>query len=160
SVSPGFSIRRCAGGEQRFWDRKASLQGDGNRDKGLTLNGRGTAMPCPYRICETQVWNRKFKPIRRGLATMNIKPYTPRAWKSHPPYLYEPYGSSVKRAPLKRLVPIKQTLSEITGPIFGQDAVRPGDDDLTRNAATDGEAMGERLIIVGRILDEDERPVP
>ena len=91
---------------------------------------------------------------------MNIRPYTPRDWKSHPPYLYEPYGSSVKRAPLKRLVPIKQTLSEITGPIFGPDTVQPGEDDLTRNGATTGEAIGERLIIVGRVLDEDERPVP
>src|SRR5690242_8506510 len=92
---------------------------------------------------------------------MNIRPYTPRDWKSHPPYLYEPYGSSVKRAPLKRLVPVKQTLSEITGPIFGPEAVQPGEDDLTRNGATDGtEAMGERLIVVGRALDEGERPVP
>jgi protocatechuate 3,4-dioxygenase, beta subunit len=91
---------------------------------------------------------------------MKIKPYTPRDWKSHPPYSYEPYGSSVKRAPLKRLVPMKQTLSEITGPIFGHDAVQPGDDDLTRNAGTGGEAMGERLIITGRVLDEDERPIP
>jgi protocatechuate 3,4-dioxygenase beta subunit len=91
---------------------------------------------------------------------MNIKPYTPRDWKSHPSYLYEPYGSSVKRAPRKRLVPLKQTLSEITGPIFGPDAVRPGDDDLTRNAGTGAEAMGERLIIVGRVLDENERPIP
>src|SRR5438046_2904941 len=91
---------------------------------------------------------------------MQIKPYKPRSWKSHPPYLYEGYKSSVKRAPLKRLVPMKQTLSEITGPLFGHDAVQPGDDDLTRNAGTGGEAMGERLIVVGRVLDEDERPVP
>jgi protocatechuate 3,4-dioxygenase beta subunit len=91
---------------------------------------------------------------------MNIRPYKPRDWKSHPPYLYEPYGSSVKRAPLKRLLPLKQTLSEITGPIFGPEAVQPGEEDLTRNAGTGSEAMGERLIIVGRVLDEDERPVP
>src|SRR5436309_6929081 len=91
---------------------------------------------------------------------MQIKPYKPRDWKSHPPYLYEGYKSSVKRAPLKRLVPTKQTLSEMTGPLFGHDAVQPGDDDLTRNAGTGGEAMGERLIVGGRGLDEDERPVP
>lgn len=91
---------------------------------------------------------------------MNVRPYTPRDWKSHPPYLYEPYGSSVKRAPLKRLVPMKQTLSEVTGPIFGHDAVQPGDDDLTRNAGTGHEAMGERIIVTGRVLDENEQPVP
>ena len=91
---------------------------------------------------------------------MEIKPYNPRDWKSHPPYRFEGYASSVKRAPLKRLVKMKQTLSEITGPLFGPGAVQPGDTDLTRNAGTDGEAMGERVIIVGRVLDENERPVP
>jgi protocatechuate 3,4-dioxygenase, beta subunit len=91
---------------------------------------------------------------------INIKTYRPRDWKSHPPYRFEGYASSMKRAPLKRLVPIKQTLSEITGPLFGHEAVQPGDDDLTRNAGNGGEAIGERLIIVGRVLDEDERPVP
>ena len=91
---------------------------------------------------------------------MEIKPYNPRDWKSHPPYRFEGYTSSMKRAPLRRLVKMKQTLSEITGPLFGPEAVQPGDTDLTRNAGTDGEAMGERVIIVGRVLDEDQRPVP
>jgi protocatechuate 3,4-dioxygenase beta subunit len=91
---------------------------------------------------------------------IKINPYKPRDWKSHPPYRYEGYKSSTKRAPLKRLVPMGQTVSEITGPIFGHEAIQPGDDDLTRNAGTGGEAVGERLIIVGRVLDEDERPVP
>jgi len=91
---------------------------------------------------------------------MKIKHYNPRDWKSHPPYFYEPYGSSVKRAPLKRLVPIKQTLSEITGPLFTGLKLAPGESDLTRNADTGKEAMGERIIVAGRVLDEDERPVP
>jgi protocatechuate 3,4-dioxygenase, beta subunit len=91
---------------------------------------------------------------------MNIQPYTRRDWKSHPPYRYEGYKSSMKRAPLKRLVPLRQTLSEITGPRFGRETVQELDSDLTRNAGTGGEAMGERLIVVGRVLDEDERPVP
>jgi protocatechuate 3,4-dioxygenase, beta subunit len=81
---------------------------------------------------------------------MNIQPYTRRDWKSHPPYRYEGYKSSMKRAPLKRLVPLRQTLSEITGPRFGRETVQELDSDLTRNAGTGGEAM----------LDEDERPVP
>jgi protocatechuate 3,4-dioxygenase beta subunit len=91
---------------------------------------------------------------------LEIKPYKQRDWKSHPPYRYEGYRSSIKRAPLKRLVPIKQTLSETTGPIFGHEAVGPEESDLTRNAGTGSEAMGERLIIVGRVMDEDERSVP
>ena len=44
---------------------------------------------------------------------MKIPEYNPRDWRSHPPYSFKAYGSSVKRGPLKRLVPIKQTLSEI-----------------------------------------------
>jgi len=91
---------------------------------------------------------------------MDIPQYRPRDWKSHPPYRYDAYRSSVKRAPLERLVPLDQTLSEITGPVFGHHAVEPGDSDLTRNAGTGIEAIGERLIIVGRVMDEDERPVP
>ena len=91
---------------------------------------------------------------------MNFQPYTRRDWKSHPPYRYEGYKSSIKRAPLKRLVPLRQTLSEVTGPLFGTETVQEGDSDLTRNARTGAEAMGERLIVVGRVLDEDERPVP
>lgn len=91
---------------------------------------------------------------------MKVQGYKRRDWKSHPPYLYKPYTSTVKRAPRKPLVPVQHTLSETTGPIFGHDAVQAGDNDLTRNAGTEGEAVGERMIITGRVLDEDGRPVP
>jgi protocatechuate 3,4-dioxygenase, beta subunit len=94
------------------------------------------------------------------MLVMNIKPYNPRDWKSQPPYTFKDYGSSVKRGPLKRLVPIKQTLSEITGPLFSDIKLEPGENDLTRDPQTGKEAMGERIIVVGRVLDEDERPVP
>ena len=91
---------------------------------------------------------------------MNIPLYSPRDWRSHPPYTFKGYGSSVKRGPLKRLVPIQQTLSEVTGPLFSDIKLEPGENDLTRNLDTGKEAMGERIIVVGRVLDEDERPVP
>jgi protocatechuate 3,4-dioxygenase beta subunit len=91
---------------------------------------------------------------------VQIPQYTPRDWKSHPPYVYEGYAASIKRGPRRRLAPFSQTLSEITGPIFGPGAVAAGDDDLTRNAGTGGEAVGERVIITGRVLDENEQPVP
>jgi protocatechuate 3,4-dioxygenase beta subunit len=91
---------------------------------------------------------------------MNIKTYNPRDWRSHPPYSFKAYGSSVKRGPLKKLVPLKQTLSEITGPLFSDIKLEPGEDDLTRDANTGKEAMGERIIVVGKVMDEDERPVP
>ena len=90
---------------------------------------------------------------------MKISEYNPRDWKSHPPYMFKAYGSSVKRGPLKRLVPIKQTLSEITGPLFSGIKLDPEEVDLTRNADTGKEAMGERIIVVGKVMDEDERPI-
>ena len=50
------------------------------------------------------------------------------------------------------------TLSEVTGPVYGHEIVRPEDADLTRQHA--GEPLGERIIVSGRVLDEDGRPVP
>ena len=81
-------------------------------------------------------------------------------WKVQPPYVYPPYRSTMKRGPQKPLVPLPHTLSELTGPVYGRDAVRPLDNDLTRNAVVNGEPIGERIIIAGRILDADGRPVP
>jgi protocatechuate 3,4-dioxygenase beta subunit len=49
-------------------------------------------------------------------------------------------------------------LSEVTGPVYGHDAVQEGDADLTRQHA--GEPLGERIIVHGHVLDEDARPVP
>lgn len=91
---------------------------------------------------------------------MKIQPYKQRDWKSHPPYMFKAYGSSVKRGPLEKLVPITQTLSEITGPLFSDIKLEPGENDLTRSAGSGKEALGERIIVVGKVLDEDERPVP
>src|SRR3989442_12566458 len=39
-------------------------------------------------------------------------------------------------------------------------AVTPEDADLTRNAGTGGEAIGQRIIVTGRVLDDRGRPVP
>ncbi len=86
--------------------------------------------------------------------------YKPRDWRTHPPYLHEPYRSTVLRAPTKALIPLPQTLSEITGPVYGHDSVTELDADLTKNAAKNGEPLGERIIVTGRVQDEDGRPVP
>lgn len=86
--------------------------------------------------------------------------YNPMDREAHPPYLHEPYKSTVLRSPRKPLVPLPQTLSEITGPVLGHESLQPGDDDLTRNAGTGTEAMGERIIVTGRVIGEDDRPIP
>jgi protocatechuate 3,4-dioxygenase, beta subunit len=77
---------------------------------------------------------------------------------AHPPALFPDYRSSVKRAPSRPLVIVPKTLTEITGPTFGHSEVRTEDADLTRQHA--GEPIGERIVVAGRVLDEDARPVP
>ncbi len=85
--------------------------------------------------------------------------YAARDWSVHPPYLHAPYKSTVARSPSKPLAPLGQTLSEVTGPVFGHEAMAPLDDDLTKNAVTDGEPLGERIIVTGRVTDEAGRGV-
>ncbi len=77
----------------------------------------------------------------------------------HPPYLHEHYKATIKRAPQKPLVLLPQTLSELTGPVYGHDDIQPLDNDLTRNAVVNGEPLGERIIVTGRVLDDANRPV-
>ena len=89
-----------------------------------------------------------------------LEKYNSLDWSAHPPYLYESYRSTVKRSPQAPLLPLPQTLSELTGPVYGEGAIQPLDNDLTRNAVKNGEVIGERIIVVGRVLDEDGRPVP
>jgi protocatechuate 3,4-dioxygenase beta subunit len=77
-----------------------------------------------------------------------------------PPYLYSAYRSSILRAPNLPLVDVPLTLSELTGPGPALSQVTPEDADLTRNAGTGGEAIGQRIIVTGRVLDEHGAPVP
>ncbi len=76
---------------------------------------------------------------------------------TQPDYLYAPYGSTVKRAPAKPLILLPQTLSEVTGPVFGHDDIRAGDNDLTHQHG--GDPLGERIVVTGRVLDENGKPV-
>ena len=78
--------------------------------------------------------------------------------KAHPLPLSPEYKSSIKRAPSKPLIPMRHTLSELTGPVYGHETVRAGDNDLT--TMHKGEPLGERIIVHGQVLDEDRRPVP
>src|SRR5262249_1868486 len=74
-----------------------------------------------------------------------------------PKHLTPGYRSTVKRSPSKPLILMPQTLSELTGPVYGHDAVREGDNDLTKQHK--GEPLGERIIVHGHVYDEDKRPV-
>ena len=76
---------------------------------------------------------------------------------SQPPNLYEPYRSTVRRAPRKPLIFLPHTMSERTGPVFGHDAIGESDHDLTRQHA--GEPQGERIIVTGRVVDDNGRGI-
>jgi protocatechuate 3,4-dioxygenase beta subunit len=76
----------------------------------------------------------------------------------HPPLLSPAYGSSRLRAPSQPPVPLAQTLTEVTGPRLGAGRVGPLDHDLTRQHAA--EPLGQRIIVHGRVLDGDGRPLP
>jgi protocatechuate 3,4-dioxygenase beta subunit len=78
-------------------------------------------------------------------------------YNTQPNHLYPPYRSTVKRSPTKPLVLLPHTLSEITGPVFGMDDVKPGDANLTHQH--EGEPLGERIVVSGRLLDENSKPV-
>ncbi len=78
----------------------------------------------------------------------------------HPPAYTPDYKTSTLRSPRQALLSVRNTLSEATGPLFGRDELGPLDHDLIRNYAKDGEPIGERIIVHGRVLDENGRPVP
>jgi len=75
-----------------------------------------------------------------------------------PPYLWPDYRSTAKRAPSRPLLPLPEEVHRLEAPVFGEDALAPGDADLTSGHA--GEPLGERIIVHGRVVDEDGRPVP
>ncbi|HBG97886.1 MAG TPA: protocatechuate 3,4-dioxygenase subunit beta [Rhodobacteraceae bacterium] len=91
---------------------------------------------------------------------MTTAPYYQRNRGLHPPAHAPDYKSSVARSP--RLAPVSfgNTLSEITGPVFTPADIPRGDADLLTNFAADGAPVGERILVHGRVLDENGRPVP
>jgi protocatechuate 3,4-dioxygenase, beta subunit len=74
-----------------------------------------------------------------------------------PPYDFPDYRSTSLRGPRRPLLILPSALSDPTGPVFGEDAVSAGDADLTRQH--DGEPLGERIVVSGRVLDRDGRPI-
>jgi len=77
---------------------------------------------------------------------------------TQPPLLYPPYTSTVRRAPLKPLIQLPHGLADVTAPLFGYLPLGETDNDLTRQHAA--EPQGERIVVAGRVIDEDGRPVP
>jgi protocatechuate 3,4-dioxygenase beta subunit len=77
---------------------------------------------------------------------------------THPRLDDEGYGSTRLRHPQQPLVYLPHTVTEITGPQLGPERVAGElDHDLTRQH--EGEPLGERIVVGGRILDGDGRPI-
>ena len=98
------------------------------------------------------------EPGERAMTKLGIAPdcfrKPPRG--GQPEYCHSPYLSSVKRSPRQPVIELSQTISEITGPVCPIHLPTVKAFDLTRQHA--GMALGERIIVSGKVLDEDGRP--
>jgi protocatechuate 3,4-dioxygenase, beta subunit len=70
---------------------------------------------------------------------------------------YPDYRATQWRAPSRPLAPVPEELHTLEGPVFGEDVVERSDDDLTQQHAA--EPLGERIIVHGRLLGDDGRPI-
>ena len=121
--------------QPRLQDRQGHLQGNG--DGAMTEMGEPAIEPRP----ETAEFFQRDRTL-------------------HPPALTPNYKTSVTRSPRYALLSLQNSLSEITGPTFGHADIGPLDNDLILNYAQDGEPIGERIVVHGRVLDETGRGVP
>ncbi len=90
---------------------------------------------------------------------MSNNPWNERDWGNHPKLIYPDYKSTIFRNPQKPLVNIKN-LKEIPAPNFEKETIRNIDSDLTKNAKKNCDPIGERIIVLGQVMDEYSRPVP
>ena len=83
--------------------------------------------------------------------------FRPSAPGTQPPYNVPAYGSTHKRRPMQQLVKFPHTVTETTGPLFSPEQFPPTADLSTVNGK---QALGERIIVAGTVMDEDGRPLP
>jgi protocatechuate 3,4-dioxygenase, beta subunit len=77
---------------------------------------------------------------------------------SQPRLLYPPYQSTVRRAPSQPALRLPQNFADLRAPVYGYLPIARTDNDLTRQHP--GEPLGERIVVSGRVVDEDGRPEP
>lgn len=90
--------------------------------------------------------------------SLAVTPYQRHESGTQPEALYKPYRSTLRRAPSKSLIFLPHTLSEITGPVYGHGTIATTDNDLT--GQHEGEPIGQRIIVTGKVLDSNGRTVP
>jgi protocatechuate 3,4-dioxygenase beta subunit len=71
---------------------------------------------------------------------------------------YPGYRSTRLRAPSRPLETLPEALHALGGPVFGETTIDALDSDLTNQH--DGEPIGERITVSGRVLDDGGRPIP
>jgi protocatechuate 3,4-dioxygenase beta subunit len=76
---------------------------------------------------------------------------------TQPPFIHSSYASTVLRGPTRDPIAIPVTLSEVTGPTLDRQTLGEQGGDLT--AGFPGQPLGERIIVSGRVLDENGKPV-
>lgn len=101
------------------------------------------------------------EPTKTEPTNLTAEPFAPPPDGVHPPLDYPGYRSTAQRYPKHeplRLDPSLLDPTELSGPLFGEGDVSPADADLT--CRPDGEAVGQRIIVTGRVLDGAGRPIP
>lgn len=78
----------------------------------------------------------------------------------HPPHLYPAYKSTILRSPTKPLMLVGEYMRDLSLPVFGESVIGQYDNDLTRNARVNGEPIGERIKVAGRVMDDRGRGLP
>lgn len=90
---------------------------------------------------------------------MAEQPFAPRDLDWHPRPLAPDYRSSRHRAPHHARLHYTPTPTEMQGPIFDRNLLGELDHDMILNFARPGEqALGSRILVHGKLLDEDARP--
>jgi protocatechuate 3,4-dioxygenase beta subunit len=74
-----------------------------------------------------------------------------------PPYLYPGYKSTTRRAPREPLVQLAAGAFDVPGPAVAAAFVKSGDNDLTAHGKS--APIGEKMVLTGRLLDADGRPI-
>ena len=92
---------------------------------------------------------------------MSDAPLMPRRHELHPVPRDPGYKTSVARSPNLPLLSLESTPAEETGPRFGHGLIGPLDNNLILNFSRgEAPAIGERIRVHGRVLDETGRGVP
>lgn len=94
------------------------------------------------------------------MAKSNIL-YTPRDREWHPKPDYPEYRSTIFRSPKQELVIVPDMMADKTGPAFGHNLLGDLDNNMILNfGASDKKAIGEQIIVHGKVIDENGKPVP